>query len=345
MLTGKIVDAVGETWRRIDKALRKGSRGLPGGSSLARLLNAKRGVRNPADPPPLSRPLILCWADAYRERTGKWPVAGSGPIQEAPGETWSGVDAALMVGRRSLTGGSSLAQLLGEERGVRNRTNMQRLTIADVLSWADWHHQSTGSWPCLSTGPVINAPGEVWRAVDSYLRCGLRGLPGGISLAGLLAGERGSRNVTNRRRLTTAQILAWADSHQRRTGCWPNAKSGPIREAPEENWSAVVLALRVGCRGLPGGMTLANLLAEQRGVRNRMRLPRLTTKQIRAWAAAHEERTGARPTRQSGPVAGIPGQTWLGIDMALRHGRRGLRGGSSLSRLLGKRRRAGADAR
>jgi hypothetical protein len=32
------VDAVGETWRAIDTALRRGLRGLPGGDSLRRLL-------------------------------------------------------------------------------------------------------------------------------------------------------------------------------------------------------------------------------------------------------------------------------------------------------------------
>jgi hypothetical protein len=34
----------GETWRRIDNALRLGLRGLEGGSSLARLLERERGV-------------------------------------------------------------------------------------------------------------------------------------------------------------------------------------------------------------------------------------------------------------------------------------------------------------
>jgi hypothetical protein len=35
-----------ENWRRIDNALRQGHRGLPGGSSLLRLLVRKRGVRD-----------------------------------------------------------------------------------------------------------------------------------------------------------------------------------------------------------------------------------------------------------------------------------------------------------
>ena len=56
-----------------------------------------------------------------RERTGKWPTKTSGPIPEAPGESWNAVTAALREGLRGLPGGSSLALLLAEKRGVRQR--------------------------------------------------------------------------------------------------------------------------------------------------------------------------------------------------------------------------------
>ncbi len=42
--SGPIVQSPGDTWRTIDDALRKGSRGLPGGSSLAKLLR-KHGLK------------------------------------------------------------------------------------------------------------------------------------------------------------------------------------------------------------------------------------------------------------------------------------------------------------
>jgi hypothetical protein len=45
-MSGVIKDDLAETWRRVDNGLRYGLRGLPGGSSLARLLDEKRGVRN-----------------------------------------------------------------------------------------------------------------------------------------------------------------------------------------------------------------------------------------------------------------------------------------------------------
>src|SRR2546430_7160923 len=48
-----------ETCSGVDQALRVGLRGLPAGSSLARLLAARRDYR----PPPLTIKQILAWAD------------------------------------------------------------------------------------------------------------------------------------------------------------------------------------------------------------------------------------------------------------------------------------------
>src|SRR5205823_2822796 len=110
--SGHITGADGETWCSVDKALRRGRRALPGGSSLARLLAAERGVRSRGALPPLSRKLILAWTDAHYERTQKWPNVGTGPILEAPQETWQGVNSALRNGSRGLRVRSSLARLL-----------------------------------------------------------------------------------------------------------------------------------------------------------------------------------------------------------------------------------------
>lgn len=48
-----------ETWANVDNALRNGLRGLPNGSSLARLLAEKKGVRHIQDLPPLVKNLFL----------------------------------------------------------------------------------------------------------------------------------------------------------------------------------------------------------------------------------------------------------------------------------------------
>jgi hypothetical protein len=137
--------------------------------------------------------------------------------------------------------------------------------------------------------------------------------------------------------LTVEQILRWADALRRRTGSWPGLHSGPIPDAGGDTWAAVDAALRHGFRGLPGGGSLARLLADRRAPRGGKRPGRLTLKKVRAWAEAHLGRSGLWPDRRSEDVAEAPGETWEAIEEALRRGLRGLRGGSSLERLLAER--------
>jgi hypothetical protein len=85
-------------------------------------------------------------------------------------------------------------------------------------------------------------------------------LPRGSSLARLLEAERGVRNRLNAPRLTIKQILAWAKSHRRQTGKWPTSESGPVLDAPEENWHALNLALYFGHRGLHGRSSVCRLV-------------------------------------------------------------------------------------
>jgi hypothetical protein len=274
-LRNVIPGAVDETWRGVDSALQKGCRGLRGGSSLPRLLAARRGVRNRKGLPRLTVEQILAWADAFHKRTGEWPQQDTAP-QIIPGslfgEKWQAVDDALRRGLRGLSGGSSLARLLAERRGVRNVANLRPLTGEQILAWADAHHARTGQWPKQKNWreAIPGSHGETWAGVIQALAKGVRGLPGGSSLAELLAERRGVRNVGDLPRLTVKQILAWADAYHERTGQWPTCRcSGQIIAGSfGEIWFNVDQALRKGLRGLRGGSSLAHLLARQRGVRH-----------------------------------------------------------------------------
>ena len=332
--SGPIANMAGETWELIDRALIRGFRGLPSGSSLTRLLAEHRGVRNIQNLPRLTVDQILAWADAHHERTKQWPGGKSGPISGAPGEAWENVAQALLKGMRGLPGGTSLAVLLTEHRGVRNIQDLPELTVEKILTWADEHFERIGQWPTQNSGPVYGTPGEKWGNIQQALVKGLRGFSGGSSLVRLLAEHREIRNIRDLPDLTEERILAWADAHNARTGCWPSSNSGEVEAAPGETWSGVDGALQQGRRQLAGGSSLARLLAEHRSVRNRKGLPLLTVGVILAWAEMHRERTGKWPTHRSGSVADAPGETWVNIDQAVRKGLRGLPGGSSVARLI-----------
>jgi len=251
-----------------------------------------------AAPADLTVERILSWADAFHAANGQWPSgrvdSGSGPVEGAPGETWQGINRALALGGRGLPGDSSLAELLDEHRGVplpdmgpkaladkiwaweqeqfpvrgpRRRVQPEyrrpKLTIADILAWADAHHRATGEWPHNRMGPVQGTFFEfTWRVIDSSLARGLRGLPGASSLAQLLAEHRDLGPP-----LTIDQVLEWAVAHHAATGHWPTSTSGPVRGAEDENWARLDTLLRTGGRGLPRGGNLLLLLEKYRRVR------------------------------------------------------------------------------
>lgn len=133
--------------------------------------------------------------------------------------------------------------------------------------------------------------------------------------------------------LSTSKILRWADAHRRRTGQWPVVRSGRIHGSSGDTWIAINLALTYGSRGLPGGDSLARLLARRRNAFSKLGRP-LTNEQILAWAIDHRRRTGAWPAIRSGPIRMASRENWRRIDSALRAGSRGLRPGSSLSKLI-----------
>lgn len=342
--SGPVVSAPGETWCAVCIALYHGRRGLAGGSSLTRLLAAKRGAPNPRQPPQLSIPQVLAWADAYHEQTGNWPVIESGPVTPSNAETWFIIDKALRYGRRGLPSGNSLLTLLKQHRGVGRHVRKHKLHLDEVLRWADAHHSRTGKWPKITSGPIPEARDVSWYQVNTSLLQGRRGLPSGMTIARLLAEKRGVRNIAELPKFTEAQILAWADAYHARHRKWPNRCSGRIVGAPGETWSNVQNALHLGVRGMPGGSSLAKLLTAKRGAPHRDQQPSLSIRQILAWADAYHDRLGNWPTASSGRIGPHTQETWQRIDNALRYGHRRLPGGHSLSRLLADRRRSDRSA-
>jgi len=336
VLSGAIDNVEGETWNNCDQALRKGLRGFRGGSSLARLLSDARGVRHNYGVPDLSEELLAKWIKAHHERTGEWPIHLSGPVTDAPGETWRNIDQVLRSGRRGFAGGSSLARFREDHFGVRNPGNLPQLTTETIIEWIGHYHERTGKWPRQTSGVIPNSAGETWSSVDKALRGGKRGIVAISSMARLLEEHFGVQNHLNAPRIREEDIAAWAKTYQQNTGTWPMKSSGPIQGVVGLTWSIVDNALIRGTRGLTGGSSLAKFLDEHFGVPNRKNLSSLTEETIAQWAKHHFDQTGKWPTARSGIVQGTAGEKWVNIDAALRIGLRDLPGGSSLPKLLEK---------
>ena len=331
--SGPVAEAPGETSSATNSALKHGRRGLPSRWSLHRLLVEQRGASQDATWPALSVPEILRWADLYRDRHGKWPTLRSGVIPEAPGETWRRVHLALNSGRRGLRGRTTLMRLLRKKRGATYNASAAPLTALVILAWADAYYLRTGQWPKAVSGPIPESPGDSWSKVNYALQKGSRGLSGGTSLVRLIATRRDRRHTDSTRVLTIPEILAWADAFFERHGRWPVQDSGAIPGVIDQTWFSVSRALCDGRHGLPGGSSLRRLLVEHRGCPARIKRWELTIPQILAWAHAFQTRHGRWPDADSGPIPESTRDTWGSVSNALREGRRGLAGGSSLAHL------------
>ena len=85
---------------------------------------------------------------------------------------------ALTQGIHALHGNDTLARFLVRHRGITLNTERPRLTVGQILRWADEHFRDTGRWPNMNSGPVAGQGTLTWRAVNKDLSRGLRGLPG-----------------------------------------------------------------------------------------------------------------------------------------------------------------------
>ncbi len=190
---GRVPADRNEKWLNIDMALRHGYRGLPGGDSLARLLQRERGVRNMQALSPLAEGEICRWAEEHFRKTGSWPNENTGPVEGKDGERWYNVNACLREGLRGLPGGDTLSRLLFRRFGwavldprATAGPELPPLTLRKIRAWPRQHRELTGRWPGPKSGAVAGVPGETWKAIDRAMLQGLRGLPTGVSLAGLL---------------------------------------------------------------------------------------------------------------------------------------------------------------
>jgi len=360
--TSSLADVRGDTWSAVNAALYNGARGLLPGSSLPILLEERRGIIK--NSPALTEELILEWADAHFNRTGTWPDKGSGHIPESMaywrmrhpeakgdvrGDKWETIATALIEGSRGLTPHSSLTNLLERRRGVLSLGSPPSLTEDLILEWADAYFARKGSWPTTKSGSIPESEAlwagkttvavfksrcDNWCAIDAALRNGSRGLKPYPGLLPLLAQRRSVRNHLNPPGLELEQIMLWAREHHAQTGQWPSRKSGPIPGAGGETWWTIDDALKKGSRGLSGGPSLADLLADNGLLCRRTRGLSFSEDRILEWADSYHAQHGVWPQASSGPIPESKRATWTRVDRSLRLGFYGLPGGSSLTKLL-----------
>jgi len=217
---------------------------------------------------------------------------------------------------------------------IEKITTLPKLTEEQIISWAKEWFEKYGKWPTANSGEIEGTNGENWTALNSATSAALRGFPRKISLANLLQEHGLKKNKANQGALTEEQIVGWMDRHFVATGKWPTQRSGKVLGAKHDKWLDIDNALASGSRGLPGNSSIATLREKYRKVRNTASVPDLTEEKILEWAdeyyVIHEEYPQKTPTE----IPDSGGETWGGVDVALRNGRRGLQRKITLAQLL-----------
>jgi hypothetical protein len=340
----------GITWAHVNTALERGVRGLPGGSSLPKLLEEKFNVKNIQNLPSLSMELIEEWIKLFHAKHNRYPNRNDGIIEFATGKhkgtTWAHVNTALERGVRGLPGGSSLPKLLEEKFNVKNIKNLPNLSYKEIEGWIKFHYDKYGKYPNKNSGIIEFATGKhkgtTWAHVNTALSEGIRGLPKGSSLPKLLEEKFGVQNHMNLPNLSYEEIEEWIKFHYDKYGKYPNKNSGIIEFAKGVyegiTWSQVNTALLEGLRGLKKDSSLKRFISEKFKVRHKKNLPLYTNDLIIEFIQKYHDKVGKYPKYKSGVIITSRKEysedTWASIDSALRTGSRGLSGGSSLAKFI-----------
>lgn len=261
----------------------------------------------------------------YAEKHGgRIPTGTSGDASEEFGfcETWAKVDKAGRNGGRGLPKGFTLRVAATEANLIQHKP---LLTKERVLSAVAAYFADHGKHPNLNSGDAANYFGfpTTWAAVTNAGLSGARGLPKGFSLL-QAAYELGI--ATEKPKLSPEMVRNAVQKYFEEHGVRPTQRSGEASKwfGFEETWLCVEQAGRQGCRGLPKGLTLAQvaqelgLISEEPGLS-----PSIVLDAVRRFA---EEHGGETPFHTSGDASSYFGypETWRRVNDAGRLGARGL---------------------
>lgn len=248
-----------ETWAGVNVCLRRGLRGLPGGETLKSVLKEAAVVTEKA---PLNQEDIEEALVAYYQENGCLPCALNTEMVPALGSSWATLNGTLQKGHRGLPGGDSVHQM-AVRLGLVEPVRRPDLTVEIIEEGVRRFHAEHGKAPTQLSGDATAYVGckTSWKSIDSRLRVGSCGFPGGDSLMET-ATRLGLRNGRGYKpSLSYAKIENAVRHYIQRTGRTPHNKCGDATEdfGHPETWSAIEGALQQGLRGLPGGSTLGKL--------------------------------------------------------------------------------------
>jgi len=322
-----------ETWAAVDCALVQGIRGLPGKDSLFQVAFRLGLV---GGKPSLTIVKIQAAITAFHKDQGTHPNEKSGDATAYFGypETWSAVQAAAYHGVRGLPGGSTLITIAREMGLVKGKPPLNMPLVKKAISSFYKEH---GIHPNGASGDATAYFGysETWGAVQSALKKGYRGLPGGKTLVevAIQMGLHQKREPLTKAILRRA-IHKFYDEH----GFPPTAESGDATAyfGYQVMWRTIDSCIRYGNRGLSKGGSLAQVV---RDMKLRLVKPPLSEEIVGQAISSFRSDHGKIPHEKSGDATAYFGypETWSAVGSCCRLGLRGLPGGTTLAKMAKRR--------
>jgi superfamily II DNA or RNA helicase len=133
-----------------------------------------------------------------------------------------------------------------------------------VARWGCAYFQHNNRYPNRRSGVVSEYPTLTWRLLDDWMRIGRNGFTAGGSLIDFF-------NLTRPADLDVKEIKKWIRNYIAIHKVVPGANDDPVPEYSSMTWRNLNKCLRMGRRGLPGGMTLQSLAGNKREMIRRER--------------------------------------------------------------------------
>lgn len=261
----------------------------------------------------------------FHDEFGKYPNQRS-KENKPLGSTWVSIDSALRNQLRGIRKTSSLAELVAHVSGEKHHLGRGKITKTDIIKEIRLFYDKNGKYPNVKSADKTSF-GLKWPSISRYLKHGCRGLEDGSSLSQLVEEISGIPN-SHRLKLTEKMIKNEIISFYSKFGKYPTSQSKENKPFGS-TWMSINGALRSGSRGLEGDSSLYKLVCEisDKHVGN------LNKTEIIREIALFNKKFKKCPTKRSKENKPF-GSTWGNIDDSLRKGFRGLKGGSSLSKLV-----------
>ncbi len=255
--SGVVASKPDETWRNINSAFGKGSRGLSSEYSVARLIKERAGLDKDI---PISE--LLKWCDNHFKEKGKYPRCTQDIIPNSGGLRWKQLDSLMRSGSRGFAKGTTLRKFLVKHRGERDMKNLPDLSEKRIKELLLAYYEKHNQWPKSSSEEIADPETkDSWQKISYAFVHGKRGLY--KSSLRLFINENLDSSLV-KEQLTVDKILNWADAFFKKHGEYPKQRSGVIPQSKNDTWMTIETALREDRRGMRGEKSLYQFLKKHR---------------------------------------------------------------------------------